>query len=163
MVQANDRLTLVVLGASGDLAARLLFPALLSLEHRDRLENLRVIGYARQEWTDEQFQENLRASIDRSEITYDEKYLDRFIDRIEFHGGDLSVESLRVLHSIIDGPAIFYLALPPGVFADAAETIAKAGLADESNGHRRLVIEKPFGTDLASAMVLDEQLHRYWR
>jgi glucose-6-phosphate 1-dehydrogenase len=163
MVQANDRLTLVVLGASGDLAARLLFPALLSLEHRDRLENLRVIGYARQEWTDEQFQENLRASIDRSEITYDEKYLDRFIERIEFHGGDLSVESLRVLHSIIDGPAIFYLALPPGVFADAAETIAKAGLADESNGHRRLVIEKPFGTDLASAMVLDEQLHRYWR
>ena len=55
MVQANDRLTLVVLGASGDLAARLLFPALLSLEHRDRLENLRVIGYARQEGNDEQF------------------------------------------------------------------------------------------------------------
>src|SRR5262249_3482381 len=128
--------TLVVLGASGDLAARLLFPALLSLEHRDRLENLRVIGYAPQEWNDAQFHQNLRASIDMSGITYDEKYLDRFIERIEFHGGDLSVESLRVLHSVIDGRAIFYLALPPGVFADAAETIAKAGLADESSGHR---------------------------
>jgi len=155
--------TLVVLGASGDLAARLLFPALLSLEHRERLENLRVIGYARQEWTDEQFHENLRAAIDLSGTEYDAKYLDRFIDRIEFHGGDLSVESLRVLHDVLDGPAIFYLALPPGVFADAAETIAEAGLADESNGHRRLVIEKPFGTDLDSALLLDEQLHKYWR
>ena len=68
-----------------------------------------------------------------------------------------------MLHSVIDGPAVFYLALPPGVFADAAETIAKAGLADESSGHRRLVIEKPFGTDLDTALALDEQLHRYWR
>ncbi len=49
------------------------------------------------------------------------------------------------------------------MFADAAETIAKAGLADETSGWRRLVIEKPFGTDLASALVLNEQLHRYWR
>src|SRR6476619_4140750 len=163
MVQASDRPTLVVLGASGDLAARLRFPALLSLEHRERLENLRVIGYARQEWTDDQFHENLRAAIDLAGAEYDDKYLDRFIDRIEFHGGDLSVESLRVLHDVLDGPAIFYLALPPGVFADAAETIAKAGLADESNGHRRLVIEKPFGVDLESALALDEQLHRYWR
>src|SRR4029079_1969280 len=145
---SSDQPTLVVLGASGDLAARLLFPALLSLEHRERLEILRVIGYARQEWTDDQFHENLRAAIDLAGAEYDDKYLDRFIDRIEFHGGDLSVESLRVLHGAIDGPAIFYLALPPGVFADAAETIAKAGLADESKGWRRLVIEKPFGTDL---------------
>jgi glucose-6-phosphate 1-dehydrogenase len=163
MASGDARPTLVVLGASGDLAARLLFPALLSLEHRERLENLRVIGYARQEWTDEQFHENLRAAIDLAGAEYDDKYLDRFIDRIEFHGGDLSVESLRVLHDVLDGPAIFYLALPPGVFADAAETIAKAGLADESNGHRRLVIEKPFGTDLQSALELDEQLHTYWR
>jgi glucose-6-phosphate 1-dehydrogenase len=163
MAQGETPPTLVVLGASGDLAARLLFPALLSLEHRERLENLRVIGYARQEWNDEQFHENLRAAIDLSGTHYDDKYLDRFIDRIEFHGGDLSVESLRVLHDVIDGPAIFYLALPPGVFADAAETIAQAGLSDESNGHRRLVIEKPFGTDLESALVLDEQLHKYWR
>ena len=62
----SNQPTLVVLGASGDLAARLLFPALLSLEHRERLEDLRIIGYARQDWTDEQFHENLRAAIDRS-------------------------------------------------------------------------------------------------
>ena len=155
--------TLVVLGASGDLAARLLFPALLSLEHRDRLESLRIIGYARQEWTTEQFHENLRAAIDMHAVEADQKYVDKFIDRIDFHGGDLSVESLRGLTSELDGPAIFYLALPPGVFADAAETIAKAGLADETDGFRRLVIEKPFGTDLESALALNEQLHRYWR
>src|SRR6476620_7112870 len=155
--------TLVVLGASGDLASRLLFPALLSLEHRDRLEGVRVIGYARQEWTTEQFHENLRASIDMGTKDVDQKYLDRFIDRIEFHGGDISVVALSSQKDVLDGPAIFYLALPPGVFADAAETIHKAGLSDETNGWRRLVIEKPFGTDLASALALNEQLHKGWR
>src|SRR6478736_1907167 len=155
--------TLVVLGASGDLASRLLFPALLALEHRERLEGLKIVGYARQEWTTDQLHENLRAAIDTNGADYDDKYLDRFIERIEFHGGDLSVESLRALTGVLDGPAIFYLALPPGVFADAAETISKAGLADESNGWRRLVIEKPFGTDLTSALALNEQLHKGWR
>ena len=155
--------TLVVLGASGDLAARLLFPALLSLEYRERLEDLRIVGYARQEWTTEQFHENLRAAMDTHVGDVDPKYFDSFLDRIDFHGGDISVESLRALHDVIDGPAVFYLALPPGVFADAAETIAKAGLADESQGWRRLVIEKPFGTDVDSALALNEQLHRYWR
>src|ERR1700722_6898039 len=159
---SNDP-TLVVLGASGDLAARLLFPALLSLEKRERLENLRVIGYARQDWTRQQFQDNLRAAIDRSDPDFDSKYCDKFLARIDFHGGDLSVKSLAVLKDVLDGPAIFYLALPPGVFADAAETIAKAGLADESNGWRRLVIEKPFGTDLTTALALNEQLQKGWR
>ncbi len=155
--------TLVVLGASGDLAARLLFPALLSLEYRERLENLKIIGYARQEWSTDEFHENLRAAIDMSSIDVEKKYFERFIDRIEFHGGDISVASLRGLKSSLDGPAIFYLALPPGVFADAAEKIAKAGLADETKGYRRLVIEKPFGTDLESALVLNERLHASWR
>ncbi len=155
--------TLVVLGASGDLAARLLFPALLSLERRERLADLRIIGYARQEWTNDQFHEELTAAMSGNVADVDKKYFERFVERIDFHGGDISVESLRTLHSVIDGPAIFYLALPPGVFADAAETIAKAGLADETDGWRRLVIEKPFGTDLESALVLNEQLHTYWR
>src|SRR3954471_773350 len=124
----SSKPTLVVLGASGDLAARLLFPALLNLEYRERLEDLRIVGYARQEWTTEQFHENLRASIDMHGADVDQKYFDRFIDRIEFHGGDISIESLSTLKSVIDGPAMFYLALPPGVFADAAELIAKAGL-----------------------------------
>jgi glucose-6-phosphate 1-dehydrogenase len=158
----SPRPTLVVLGASGDLAARLLFPALLNLEYRERLEDLRIIGYARQEWTDEQFHEHLRAAIDLHGNEVDQKYFDRFVDRIAFHGGDISIESLRTLMEVIDGPAMFYLALPPGVFADAAEQIAKAGLADETNGFRRLIIEKPFGTDLASALALNEQLHRCW-
>jgi glucose-6-phosphate 1-dehydrogenase len=155
--------TLVVLGASGDLAARLLFPALVSLEARERLEDLKVIGYARQDWNNDQFHENLRAAFDMHASDVNEKVVDKFIDRIEFHGGDLSVKSLRGLAGSLDGPAIFYLALPPGVFADAAETIAKAGLADESNGYRRLVIEKPFGTDLQTALALNEQLHGHWR
>ncbi len=159
----SNETTLVVLGASGDLAARLLFPSLLALEKRERLHDLKIIGYARQEWTTEQFHENLRASMFLGDTDLDRKYCDKFIDRIDFHGGDLSVDALRGLQPELGGPAIFYLALPPGVFADAAEKIAKAGLSDEENGFRRLVIEKPFGTDLESALELNEQLHRYWR
>ncbi len=159
----SNQPTLVVLGASGDLAARLLFPSLVELEKRERLHDLKIIGYARQEWTTEQFHENLRASMFLGATDVDKKYCDRFIDRIEFHGGDLSVDALRGLEPQLDGPAIFYLALPPGVFADAAEKIAKAGLSKEDLGWRRLVIEKPFGTDLESALELNEQLHKYWR
>jgi len=155
--------TLVVLGASGDLAARLLFPALYSLERRERLEDLKIIGYARQEWSTDEFHQNLRAAIDMHGSDVDQKYLDAFIDRIDFHGGDLSIEALRSLNAELEGAAVFYLALPPNVFADAAETIAKAGLADETNGPRRVVIEKPFGTDLTTALALNEQLHKYWR
>ena len=51
----------------------------------------------------------------------DSKYFDKFIDRIDFHGGDISVESLHALHSVIDGPAIFYLALPPGTLEWVAD------------------------------------------
>jgi glucose-6-phosphate 1-dehydrogenase len=155
--------TLVVIGASGDLAARLLFPALLSLEYRERLADLRIIGYARQDWTTDEFHEHLRNAVETYDKDVDEKYFNRFIDRIEFHGGDISVASMRQLGDVLEGPAIFYLALPPMVFADAAETIAKAGLVDETNGWRRLVIEKPFGTDIDSALALNQQLHEYWR
>src|SRR5262245_25250681 len=103
--------TLVVLGATGDLAARLLFPGLLSLEYRERLADLKIVAYARQEWDDAQFHDHLRSAIDMRGIDIEPHYFDRFIDRIEFHGGDISVASLKLLHNVIDGPAIFYLAL----------------------------------------------------
>src|SRR5689334_16878934 len=108
----NSQPKLVVLGASGDLAARLLFPALLMLEYRERLADLRIIGYARQEWSDEEFQAHLRAAIKMpASWAGESEYFERFISRIEFHGGDISVESLRSLNQVLDGPAIFYLAL----------------------------------------------------
>lgn len=154
---------LVVLGASGDLTTRLLFPALFSLERRDRLDDLRVIGYARQNWTTDEYHQFLRERMRPHLRERDARELDRFVGRVAFHGGDVSVAALRDLHTVLDGPAVFYLALPPGVFADAAGQIAAAGLADETRGWRRLVIEKPFGTDLASAIALNQRLHASWR
>ena len=96
--------------------------------------------------------------------TYDQKYLDKFIDRIEFHGGDLSVESLRVLNDVLDGPAIFYLALPPGVFADAAETIAqgRARRRDQRLAPAR-DREAVRHRSRRRALALNEQLHKGWR
>jgi len=81
------------------------------------------------------------------------------IERIEFHGGDISVASLRGLKKALDGPAIFYLALPAGACSPtAAEKIAKAAWPARNAGYRRLVIEKPFGTDLETALQLNEKL-----
>ena len=160
----SNQPTLVVLGASGDLGVAAAVPR-VAVARAPRTAREPAHHRVRAPRLDDRAVPREPARRDRpvGGTDYDDKYLDRFIDRIEFHGGDLSVESLRVLHDVLDGPAIFYLALPPGVFADAAETIAKAGLADETNGWRRLVIEKPFGTDLESALALNEQLHRGWR
>ena len=144
---SNDP-TLVVLGASGDLAARLLFPALLSLEKRERLERP-ARDRLREAGLDEQTVPGQLARGDRPFRSGFRLEVLRQVPRSHrLPRRRLSVKSLSVLKDVLDGPAIFYLALPPGVFADAAETIAKAGLADETNGWRRLVIEKPFGTDL---------------
>ncbi len=93
----------------------------------------------------------------------DKKYFDKFIDRIDFHGGDSRSSRCAVSTPSSTAPRSSTSRCRPGVFADAAETIAKAGLADETNGFRRLVIEKPFGTDLETALALNEQLHKYWR
>ena len=127
--------TLVVLGASGDLAARLLFPALLSLEHRERLEDLKIIGYARQEWTDRAVPRE-PARRDRHAAASTSTRSTSTSSSTASSSTVATSRSSRCagLKSVLDGPAIFYLALPPGVFADAAETIAKAGLADETNG-----------------------------
>lgn len=57
---------------------------------------------------------------------------------------------------------MFYLALPPGVFASAAELLAQMGFHDETRGYRRLVIEKPFGYDIESARAVDQQVRAYW-
>ena len=151
---------LVVLGASGDLAGRLLFPALARLVQRRRLEGLRVWGYAREDWTTSEFLDHLHA---RMPAEVRPETWERLASRVNYLSGDLTTETLRPLANGVRGTAIFYLALPPTMFADAAVGLAEAGLADERQGWRRLVVEKPFGTDVPSAVELNERLHERWR
>ena len=147
---------MVVLGAGGDLAARLLLPGLAGLLSLGRLPaGFRLIGVDRAEWDDAIFREHVRAAIAE-------------------HGGEAAVaaastlaEACSYLHgdagdpaavaaalAMAEGPAVVYLALPPQVFAAAIGALGEAGLPEGS----AIVIEKPFGHDVASAEALNAQL-----
>jgi glucose-6-phosphate 1-dehydrogenase len=154
--------TLVILGASGDLTRRLLLPALAGLDRRRRLGSLRVVGYSLESWDDATFVGHVQGALGDAGVTLDAGTWRRFAGRLAHRHGDLSAAALRQLRSVVDGDAVFYLALPPDTFAAAAAGLAGAGLND-AGGARRLVVEKPFGTDLASAEALNVALHRYWR
>ncbi len=154
--------TLVILGASGDLTRRLLVPALAGLERRRRLSSLRIAGYSLETWDDAAFVDHVHAALGEAGVVLDGDTWARLASRLCHRHGDLSGADLRQLRSLMDGDAVFYLALPPAIFGDAAAGLAQAGLNDGGDV-RRLVVEKPFGTDLASAEALNAAIHEHWR
>jgi glucose-6-phosphate 1-dehydrogenase len=153
---------LVVFGASGDLARRLVYPALYRLDAAERLPALRITGYALEDWSEDRFRNHIRENLDRFVDDVDDEAWRRFERRLGYFSGDLEPDALKRLGERIEGPAAFYLALPPHVFSKAAEGLGRAGLNDESRGWRRLVVEKPFGEDLDSALRLDATVRRSW-
>lgn len=159
----DDLTTLVVLGASGDMARRLLFPALYHLELRRALPELSIAGYALERWEPEQFRQHVRRGIDEWGGGIQPETWERFASRLSYRSGNLGPRDVRALTETVRGPAAFYLALPPGMFGGAASALAAAGLHEDSAGWRRLVIEKPFGQDLASARALQSELTEHWR
>ena len=167
--------TLVIFGASGDLTRRKLIPSLCSLYCKGRLPpNLRIVGLARHELTDAEFRQLLRDSIEQEDIVNPtaEEWAD-FSSRISyFHGDVTSPESLGELHRRLcageaagAGPAnrLYYLSLAPSLYRPAIASLGEAGMADDAGGWRRLVVEKPFGTDRASAHELNEVAHAVFR
>ena len=151
--------TIVIFGATGDLAARLLYPALYRLETEGRLDGIRVVGTALEQWPQDRFVDHVRASLEASGAS-DQRFLATLLGRVAYQQSDLSAESLATLSPSMTDLNIHYLALPPGLFAGAATAIADSGII--ATGERRLVVEKPFGTDRASAAALDAELHRHW-
>jgi glucose-6-phosphate 1-dehydrogenase len=148
---------LVMFGSSGDLAKKKLFPAIYRLECRGRL-GIPVIGVARNNWTDSDLHEHCRASIAESGEDWDQAAFDRLISRMTYVCGDYNdattFEKLRTAAGPAQHP-IFHFAIPPSMFATVADGIASAGLSAGA----RLIIEKPFGRDLDSAVDLNTTLH----
>jgi len=153
---------LVLFGATGDLAKRKLFPALYHLELRGLLK-VPVIGVARSDWTDDAFRDNARESVAKAVERVDEAVLDSLIARLDLVQGDYSdAATWDTLRATLDGccgggsvHAVFYMAIPPSMFPTVAESLASVGL----NERGRIVVEKPFGRDLASARELNATLH----
>jgi glucose-6-phosphate 1-dehydrogenase len=155
----------VIFGANGDLTSRKLMPALYRLASDRRLPpGFAVVGTSRTPLTDEQFREKMRGAIPESA---DGDMWQAFSRRLFYTAGDIGdPESYRRIGSRLTeiekkfetgGNALFYLATQPSQYEAAADGIGAAGLA-HGNGWRRLIIEKPFGHDLASARELNGHL-----
>jgi glucose-6-phosphate 1-dehydrogenase len=154
-----DADALVLFGATGDLAVRKLFPALYRLVESGVLR-VPVIGVARSDWTDDDFRQHARESVKKHIDDPDPAVLDELCGLLDLVQGDYADENtwgelratLDRLNSIV---AVFYMAIPPDMFPMVAQKLASVDL------HRRgrIVIEKPFGRDLQSAIELNKTLH----
>jgi glucose-6-phosphate 1-dehydrogenase len=162
-------ITIVVFGASGDLTWRKLIPALYNNFKKGRLSACaRIVGFARRPFTDETFRDHLRTGVDQfCAETFDPQVWDEFSGMIRYFQGNLGVpEDFTRLSSFLDewegGPAdrLYYLATAPEHYAPVVIDLGKAGMAEQKVGNwRRIIIEKPYGQDLASAQELNRVVH----
>lgn len=153
---------LVILGATGDLTCRLLMPALYRLSRLGHVPGLRIVGYARESWSVEHFREHIHKGLSQFAADYRKESAQRFCRQLEYVNGGLNPADMGGLKKTLRGSALFYLALPPSLFGQAATALGQAGLASAGKGWRRLVVEKPFGNDLHTAEQLREEIHGQW-
>lgn len=152
----------MLFGATGDLAKKKLFPALYEMEEAGELE-IPVFAVASSKWTQDQFKESVEKSIrDRNEALgqiVDERVLKNLLDEMQLVVGDYKEPStFEKLHDALAGfdLPVVYLAIAPGMFADVTKGLNAVGLTDSA----RVVVEKPFGRDLESAIALDDSLKK---
>jgi glucose-6-phosphate 1-dehydrogenase len=166
----NDPCAIVMFGASGDLAKRKLLPALLDLAvHGCLAPRFRLVGFARTQMTDEKFQSSTEQALPRKDD--DGKRRD-FLKHLEYFTGDYDdQESFRRLAQRLEeidrqgqlgGNRLFYLSTPPDVYLHVIEQLGRAGLAKpkSKDSWTRIIVEKPFGHDGASARALNEKVLR---
>ncbi len=175
MIEHSDPCTIVILGATGDLTARKLIPALFNLYLNDGLPDpFRIVGCGRTRLSDRQFREKMekdflpKRAIDASKWqAFSDMLYYRSIDYEDLDSFIHLAESLRKLdrRQNTQGNKIFYLALPPSLYQPVAQMLGQAGLGKEKengNGWSRLVIEKPFGRDLNTAVELNQSIRSYF-
>jgi glucose-6-phosphate 1-dehydrogenase len=147
---------LVIFGISGDLARKMTFQSLFRMERRGEIA-CRIIGVAIDDWTDDDLRGHARDAIEQEVQHVDEAVLTRFLDRLSYIQGDYTKDDTyqRVAKTLGDTKdPVFYLEIPPSLFAEVVRRLDAAGLTDGA----RVVIEKPFGNDLESARALNREL-----
>ncbi|MFI7008840.1 glucose-6-phosphate dehydrogenase [Streptomyces sp. NPDC050145] len=151
---------LVLFGISGDLAKKMLLPALYRLTEAGKL-GVPVIGVAATDWDDDALRKHARDAVIGAGVDIDEAVFARFAAGLSIVTGDFTDDDLFArLHDAVGkfGFVTHYLAIPPSLFTTVAAALAKAGL----NRNSRLVVEKPFGHDLDSARTLEDDLGAYF-
>ena len=152
----------MLFGATGDLAKKKLFPALYEMEEAGELE-IPVFAVASSKWSQDEFKATVEKSIrDRNESLgqiVNERVLKNLLDEMQLVVGDYKeATTFEKLHDALTGfdLPVVYLAIAPGMFADVTRGLNGVGLTDSA----RVVVEKPFGRDLASAVALDDSLKK---
>jgi glucose-6-phosphate 1-dehydrogenase len=158
---------LVVFGASGDLTSRKLMPALARLAHQRQLPAaFTIVGVARTEWSDDDFRKAMTEAVPKGGPEWES-----LVAKFRYVSGDYSQgETFETLKTVLDevdaergtgGNRVFYLATIPSVFGDVVTKLGHYGLNTHQKGgpFTRVVVEKPYGRDLASAKQLDREVH----
>ncbi len=161
----SESTSIVIFGASGDLTHRKLLPALFNLYRKKRIpENFLILGYATRAWDDKRFRAEMEAAAAKF-CSYDYSYDEwlEFAEHLYYMSGNFTNQAdfqtlANRLKQLESGPSdrMFYLATGPRFFLPIVKTLGQLGLVDEKEGKRRVVVEKPIGTDLASAQVLNK-------
>ena len=152
-MSATDADALVLFGITGDLAYKKLFPALYHLVEQHRLEGP-IIGVASSDWTVEYLEGRIRSSLVDAHVAIDEAVLSELFQRLDYISGDYRADdTFDRLHVALGGATlpVCYLAIPPSMFEVVVQGLARVGVTATT----RLVLEKPFGRDLASAEELN--------
>jgi glucose-6-phosphate 1-dehydrogenase len=171
---ATEPAAFVIFGATGDLAQRKLLPAIYNLAVRGLLPNrFAVVGYARSKMTDDEFRAFARSAVERfSRTPVDGHFWDAFAGVLHYESGSFDdeaafealgerLERIDAGHGT-DRNRVYYLSTPASFFPVIVQTMGAARL-NRPGGFARVVIEKPFGHDLASAQELAEVVHRSFR
>lgn len=160
--------TIIIFGASGDLTWRKLIPALYNNFIKGRLEACsNIVGYARRPYTNETFRERLKDGVlTFSKESYDAAKWEEFSSMLLYFQGNLDVphdfEHLQEYLRENEEPGssrLYYLATAPEHYIPVVTALGSAGMADKSDGVRNIVVEKPFGHNLASARQLNLAIH----
>ena len=166
--------TIVIFGASGDLAKRKLVPALFTLAAKNRLDdNVRIVGASRSPMSDDQFRESMWDALQEFRDLKNRRHdWDRFARRLHYIPADISnpehFVNLKEQLEELEGDAkpanrLFYLSIAPSLYLPAVLNLGASDLALEDTGWRRVVIEKPFGWNLESAQALNREVHQVFQ
>ncbi len=166
--------TLVIFGASGDLTSRKLIPALYRLFLKKRLpHDTRIVGVSRTDYDSRAWRDRLsKTTAEFAREDFESTSWNEFSSRIYYSRGDIQSDAdFQQLREFLDrieegkpSNRTYYLSTMPSLYARAAQQLGRAGLAEESEGaERRLIVEKPFGTDLKSAEELNRSLQRVFQ
>ena len=159
---------IVIFGASGDLTKRKLIPSLFNLYCKGRLpKEFRIVGYGTTAFSDDSFRDHLKEGMQEfSDAKYSDQEWNDFASRLVYLKSGYTEEEYRKLNEFLEawkgesGNRVYYMATPPDVFPKIIDLLGDTKQLKETHGWRRVVIEKPFGTDLESAQKLNEQIHR---